>query len=193
MQKDIKSNLVENFITYQESNLHIDSIAFELKNNKAAIIWTDTVPGIISLNKKLIYKIKGRPLEKKLIRFVSNLNQIENRNEKFNLLANEFWPGALTIVYKEESYRMPNSEFLLKLIDKTNVLYSSSANLSGLPPIKSKEEAFKYFGNHKNNIIFIDGNYSQQTEPSTVFDIDKNKILREGKIKNEQLEKYIKK
>lgn len=192
MQKDIKSNLVDSFTTYKEIDDHIDLIAFELKNNKVAIVMTDTVPGIISLNKKSIYKIKKRPLTKKLIQFVSNLNQIDNRNETFDKLANQFWPGPLTLVYKEESYRMPNNQFLLKLIDKTNCLYSSSANLSGFPPIKNKEEAFACFNKFKDNIIFIEGDYSKQTEPSTVFDIDKNKILREGKIKNETIKSYIK-
>lgn len=68
----------------------IDSIAFELKNFKAAIVPTDTVAGLICINPKLIYSIKKRSKKKKLITFVCNLDQIPNKSENFIKIAKRF-------------------------------------------------------------------------------------------------------
>lgn len=61
-------------ITYQQSE--IDSVEFELRNDKAAIVDTDTVMGVISLNKKIIYKVKKRPHYKKLVIFIKDFDNI---------------------------------------------------------------------------------------------------------------------
>lgn len=185
-------NFNDDFITYKCIKNEIDSIIFELKNNKVAIIQTDTVPGIISLSKKQIYKVKKRPLNKKLINFISNINQVPNYNEKFKVLAEEFWPGNLTLIYKGISYRMPNNKYILKIIDDVGPLYSSSANISGEQPIRSKYEAFIHFKKYKNDIIFIEGDYSIHKQPSTIFDVDKNKVIREGEIKYESIKQFLK-
>ena len=78
------------FITYKKDLSELNGVIFEIKNLKAIIISTDTVAGIISLNKSLIYQIKKRNKNKKLIKFVSNINQIPNVNETFKKLANKF-------------------------------------------------------------------------------------------------------
>ncbi|MDE5841796.1 MAG: Sua5/YciO/YrdC/YwlC family protein, partial [Malacoplasma sp.] len=180
------------FVTYKKNISEIDAIAFEIKNLKAAIVSTDTVAGIISLNKNLIYKIKKRSFTKKIIKFISNVNQIPEANEIVKKIAKNFWPGKLTIVFNKESYRIPNDNFLIKLIERTGPLYSSSANISGLEPINNELEAFKYFQKNKNDIIFIEGNYYLNNSPSTVFDIDNNMIVRQGDISYESIAQYIK-
>ncbi|MDE6082463.1 MAG: Sua5/YciO/YrdC/YwlC family protein, partial [Malacoplasma sp.] len=178
--------------TYKKNISEIDAVAFEIKNLKAAIVSTDTVAGIISLNKNLIYKIKKRSFTKKIIKFISNVNQIPEANEIVKKIAKNFWPGKLTIVFNKESYRIPNDNFLIKLIERTGPLYSSSANISGLEPINNELEAFKYFQKNKNDIIFIEGNYYLNNSPSTVFDIDNNMIVRQGDISYESIAQYIK-
>lgn len=179
------------FITYKKDLSELDGIAFEIKNLKAIIVSTDTVSGLLSLNKSLIYKIKKRDKSKKLIKFVSNINQIPNINETFKKLATAFWPGKLTIIYKKESYRMPNDDFLLKLIDKTGPLYSSSANLSGHSPIIDIVGAFESFNKNKSDIIFIEGDYYKNNKPSTIYDIDSNVLRREGEINYESIRRTI--
>ncbi|MDE5767749.1 MAG: L-threonylcarbamoyladenylate synthase [Malacoplasma sp.] len=183
--------LSKKFVTYKKDITEIDAIAFEIKNLKAVIVSTDTVAGIISLNKNLIYKIKKRSFSKKIIKFISNVNQIPDANDIVKKIAKNFWPGKLTIIFNKESYRMPNDKFLLKLIERTGPLYSSSANISGLEPINNELEAFKYFQKNKNDIIFIEGNYYLNNNPSTVFDIDNNIIVREGEISYESISKCI--
>ena len=111
-------------VVYDERDL--DSIVFELKNFKAAIIPTDTVAGIVCLDAKTIYSIKKRDRSKKLITFICNLDQVENKSEKFIKLAKNLWPGKITLITKGVSYRMPNSSFVLRLISKVGPLYSSS-------------------------------------------------------------------
>lgn len=57
-------------------------IAELLKTKKfAVVVQTDTVMGLVSLNPKLIYEIKHRPNNKKLIFFVNNINQVKQLNQ----------------------------------------------------------------------------------------------------------------
>ncbi|MCF0217718.1 MAG: Sua5/YciO/YrdC/YwlC family protein [Malacoplasma sp.] len=175
---------------YKKDLSFVDIIARELKNNKALIVNTDTVAGILSLNKDLIYQIKARDLNKKLIKFVCDINQINNANALFKNLAKAFWPGKLTLVFQQESYRMPNDLFILELVKKTGPLYSSSANISGLDPIQNINDAIKYFSDFEKEIIFIDSDYTNSGIASTIFDIDNQKTLRKGEIKDEQLQQF---
>ncbi|MDE7433688.1 MAG: hypothetical protein K2M43_00850 [Mycoplasmoidaceae bacterium] len=66
-------------ITYQPEE--IETIEFELRNNKAAIIDTDTVMGIVSFDMKNIYKIKNRPHSKKLVVFLKDFENEEIFND----------------------------------------------------------------------------------------------------------------
>ncbi len=67
------------FKTYKYSD--INSIIFELMNNKAVIIPTDTIIGILAKDKNIIYKIKQRSTNKKIIRFISDKSEIPNLNK----------------------------------------------------------------------------------------------------------------
>lgn len=178
-------------VIYQENDL--DAIAFELKNFKAAIVPTDTVAGIICLNPKLIYAIKKRSKSKKLITFVCNLDQVKNQSEKFTKIAKTFWPGKLTLINKGISYRMPNSEFILKLVSKVGPIYSSSANLSNYEPITSYDDAINQFGKNNINLIFVNSNYNSKYIPSTIYNVDRDTLVRQGEISYEQIKKCYEK
>lgn len=178
-------------VVYDERDL--DSIVFELKNFKAAIIPTDTVAGIVCLDAKTIYSIKKRDRSKKLITFICNLDQVENKSEKFIKLAKNLWPGKITLITKGVSYRMPNSSFVLRLISKVGPLYSSSANLSNQDPITNVDEVINQFGIKNNNLIYVNSNYSREFMPSTIYNVDRDKLVRQGKITYEQIKKFIKK
>lgn len=182
------------FVWYDGEEKELDSIAFELKNNKVLICDTDTVPGVLSLNKNNIYKIKKRPKNKKIITFISKLSQIESeKRTEFLKVAKHFWPGKLTIIYNGISYRMPNKPFLLKIIDRVGPLYSSSANISGYPVIQKYEDVLNYFSEFKNIIIYMKIDNFDNHQASTIYDFDKDKILREGDITYEQIKNIINK
>ncbi|VEU61644.1 translation factor, SUA5 domain [Mycoplasmopsis fermentans] len=74
---------------------------------------------------------------------------------------------------------------------KTGPLFCSSANISGKPTINSYEEAIVNFKDNKSDIIFLESDFSNNS-PSTIYDVDKDKILREGEISYEQITRVIK-
>lgn len=168
----------------------INAIAFELKNNKSLIAPTDTIYGILSRDVNNIYKIKKREKSKKVILFIPDVSFIEGVDEKTIKIANQFWPGPLTLIKKKISYRIPNKKFLLDLLKITGPLYCSSANISGQKPIETYDEAINIFLKYKNDIIFIEDSF-KETKPSTIYDIDKDKVLREGEISYDQIKRCI--
>lgn len=168
-----------NFKTYTYNEL--DSIVFELKNNKAVIIPTDTVIGVLANNDSLIYQIKNRPKEKKIILFVSDIKDLGILNKKQKQFLEKFWPGQVTIIKDGVSYRMPNDDYLLYILSKTGPLYSSSANVSGKDTIVNTDQANKEFNVNKffYSLVLVKGK-SKGSTPSTIVNIDNWQILREG-------------
>lgn len=47
--------------------------------NKAAVVKTDTLYGLIALNASVIYEVKKRPSKKRLISFISQISQIPHQ------------------------------------------------------------------------------------------------------------------
>lgn len=170
---------------------NVKSIAKELKTNKkAAIIETDTVMGIIALNPDLIYKIKQRPKNKQLVTFVSSISQIKGLTAKEKNILKHYIPGPLTIVKNNIAYRIPNHKDAVSLIKLTGPIYSSSANISNCEPVADIDEAIKAFNKNKDKIIFVDGKNLSHI-PSTIVDLDKYKIVREGPIEGKRLLKEL--
>lgn len=140
-----------NLVSEREDEILLE-IERVLKGGGVAIVPTDTVYGLIcdGLNekaKKRIYEIKGRSLNKPLIGFVDSIEKVEKfaevRPEKIDILKDN-WPGAVTFILKAKkplshittktstiAFRIPDNEFLLKLIKKFDILASTSANISG--------------------------------------------------------------
>jgi L-threonylcarbamoyladenylate synthase len=116
---------------------HIDKIVDAINTNKACVVETDTVMGVLAKDPKIIYELKKRDQAKKLILFIPSRKQVTGLSSEHNALINQFWPGQLTIIFKGVGYRLPNHPKLIKIIEKTGPLYSSSANLSGNEPVKN--------------------------------------------------------
>jgi L-threonylcarbamoyladenylate synthase len=160
----------------------LEQIAFELRNNKAAILPTDTVMGIVSKNRNLIYTIKHRNRSKKLITFVASIDDVPILKPFEIDILKTYWPGQLTIVKKGRAYRMPNDNHLLALIRKVGPLYSSSANLSNQHPVIDHVDAQNIFGNtHTYELVLVEGKQKQE-KPSTIIDFDRKKELRIGSL-----------
>ena len=171
----------------------INSIEFELRNNKAAIVPTDTVMGIISLDKKSIYKIKKRPLHKKLVHFINNYLEINVFTDKEIQILKKYWPGKLTVIKNKIAYRVPNDKFLLNLLKHFSFLYSSSANISGKQPITTLDEAEKNFKKSRGKIILINTKrkIDNFTKPSTIINLDTQKVIRNGFLDGQKILKEI--
>lgn len=172
------------FKQYQYSD--IDNVAFELLNEKAVIIPTDTIIGIMSKNVNLIYEIKERSRSKQIIVFLpdhSYLTDLDSHQKEF---INKFWPGPITIIKNGISYRIPNDKYILYLLNKVGPLYCSSANKSGDSPITQTYEANSSFDSTRffHQVVIVAGKQLSNV-PSTIVDIDKWIILREGAMFND--------
>lgn len=164
-----------------------------LENNKAVLMETDTVLGIFSKNLELIYKIKERSREKKIVLFVKDVYQIDSHpSEALLKLTKAFWPGKLTIIYKGISYRIPNNDLVINTLNKISPIYCSSANTSGEDVFKNSDEAFEKFKNNEyaNELLVVKG-VSKRKLPSTIYSLDENKVLREGEITLNQINEVL--
>lgn len=151
------------------------------KYNELIISTTDTVLGIGGkVNekiKKLIYEIKGRDKNKKLIILVSSIKQARmfpEWNIQAEQYAKKYWPGATTLVVNNQGFRMPNQKKLLEYLEQNGPIYMSSCNLSNAPVCKTIEDAKLIFPEIKN--IYNFGKMTQQ--PSQIIRVEDGEILR---------------
>ena len=160
---------------------------------------TDTVWGLGALPTRAgtdaIFELKQRPKEKHLIIMSDSFEHIKqymkDYPEKAFELAQKYWPGALTIgvpVKDTDSMsfggvRVPKYrpfQELCSVIDG-HCLATTSANISGQPPLQSAEEIQKQFP----DIIVIDNAFEKMGgAPSTVAILTDNevKIVRAGAV-----------
>ena len=151
------------------------------KYNELIISTTDTVLGlggkVNEKIKKLIYEIKGRDENKKLIILVSSIKQARmfpEWNIQAEQNAKKYWPGATTLVVNNQGFRMPNQKKLLEYLEQNGPIYMSSCNLSNAPVCKTIEDAKLIFPEIKN--IYNFGKMSQQ--PSQIIRVEDGEILR---------------
>lgn len=151
------------------------------KYNELIISTTDTVLGIGGkVNekiKKLIYEIKGRDENKKLIILVSSIKQARmfpEWNIQAEQYAKKYWPGATTLVVNNQGFRMPNQKKLVEYLEQNGPIYMSSCNLSNAPVCKTIEDAKLIFPEIKN--IYNFGKMTQQ--PSQIIRVEDGEILR---------------
>ena len=144
----------------------ITDLASKLKNGSLALFPTDTLPALSSYPEysKKIWDIKKRSSNKPLILMggcIEDLFVFVNpcAVEDGLKLAKSYWPGALTIVlptignfsrylnFNSNSlgFRVPALKLARDLLIKTGPLATTSANISGEPPVKDELEASKQF------------------------------------------------
>ena len=86
-----------------------------LNKNECVAIPTETVYGLAGIGTSIIsarkiYQLKKRPLNKKLIFHCSNLEMVKkyfHLNNENLILAEQFWPGPLTLILKRKSKKIP--------------------------------------------------------------------------------------
>ncbi|MGC7186467.1 L-threonylcarbamoyladenylate synthase [Metamycoplasma hominis] len=151
------------------------------KYQKLIISTTDTVVGIGGPVSKevedLIYEIKGRDRNKKLIILVSSIKQarqFKEWNSQADEFAKKYWPGATTIVVNNQGFRMPNQKKLLEYIEVNGPIYMTSCNLSNAPVCKTIENAKQLFPEVTN--VYNFGPMTQK--PSQIIRVEDGEILR---------------
>ena len=198
-------------------NENIEAAGAILRAGGVVAFPTDTVYGLGAIFSdaeavRKIFRAKGRPENKPLSILVSDEKQVQLLAETVSCeaekLMKEFWPGALTLIFRKKQsagipdevtaggdtigVRMPDSEIAVRVIREAGLpLAAPSANLSGQRSASNAEEVI---GDLNGRIdLIIDGGDCPVGISSTVLDVsgEKIRILREGTITAEMIEKVI--
>ncbi len=146
--------------------LGADALSQHLLQGGAAVIPTDTVPGLAITPQQAdeIWRLKRRPADKPLILMGASVEALLRHaqapcRDDASRLAERHWPGALTLVVPAHGevlqalnpggtclgLRIPSCELSRELLQRTGPLATSSANLSGDPAATTPEQAALFF------------------------------------------------
>ncbi|KST67952.1 L-threonylcarbamoyladenylate synthase [Mastigocoleus testarum] len=186
-----------------------DLLVSGIRSGQLASFPTDTVPALATIpsSSSLIFNAKQRSLKKPLILMAANISQLwdyvsaDFERDNWHQIAQNYWPGALTLVVPASQkipaslnptdpttigVRVPDSEIARKILVQTGPLATTSANLSGQPPLRRMAEIAATF---PNVLTLSPQEVPLELEmgtgqPSTVAKWDGNnwKILREGSV-----------
>ncbi len=196
-------------------NIVIGKAAEIIKSGGLVAFPTETVYGLggDGLNPSAsmkIYSAKGRPSDNPLILHISNISQLKRLVREIPdmavKLANEFWPGPLTMIFKKSdivpketsggldtvAVRFPENKIAQALITAScTPIAAPSANTSGRPsPTRASHVEFDLNG--KIDMI-IDGGACEFGLESTIVDVtgDIPCLLRPGSITLEMLREVL--
>jgi L-threonylcarbamoyladenylate synthase len=165
---------------------------------------TDTVYGVGALAfdgkaVESIYAAKDRPIEKAIPILIGDAEDIHKVASGVPLiaekLANQFWPGPLTIVLPKRSdlpeavsatntvgVRVPDHAVARRVLRAAGPMAVTSANISGRPSPSTAQEVFEQL--NSRIALIVDGGKTPGGVPSTVVDCTGTKpvVLREGPI-----------
>ncbi len=206
-----------NTLLLGNKNEDIKVAATLIKQGGVVAMPTETVYGLAadalcgeSVSK--IFKAKGRPMDNPLIVHISEIEDIKRFNlvsefpQKAKLLAQNFWPGPLTIIMKKSdvipdevsaglstvAIRLPSHETARMLIkESSTVLAAPSANKSGSP---SPTTALHVMNDLSGLIdAVVDGGMCDVGVESTVITLatDTPRLLRPGFVTVEEIESVI--
>ncbi len=185
-----------------------------LKSKKLVCIPTDTIYGLSAnaFEKDLLKKaseLKGR--KSPFILLMDSINKVRGILSEIpvsflKLKSEGLIPGPITVLLRVRvkidyivsnegkiAVRIPSDDFLMAVLRELEFpIISTSANITGMPPAKTIEEAKKYFG--ENVDIYIDGGYLDG-EPSTIIDLSDSKIslIREGRVPFSKIREIVEK
>ncbi len=191
----------------------IASCALVVNSGGVVVYPTDTIYGIgcdpyNDLAVKRIFTIKGRSEKKPLPVLTYSIQEAErivSLGRTGRMLAERYWPGALTIVApiigrrispqamagnSSLAVRIPANKCVLLLLSHCRYLIGTSANLSGHRALKSAQEVID--SGLEGYDALLDGGTVEKGVESTIVSVeDKPKILREGAIKSREILHFV--
>lgn len=191
----------------------IEQVAAVIKKGGLVAFPTDTVYGLAAnaFNPDAIEKlflVKGRDFNKAIAILIGESNQLKQIASEFSGMAKKlskrFWPGALTLVVPIQQtlpkllsptetigIRMPDHNFVLRILKTTGPLATTSANLSGGKNPLTAEDVVEQLGNNVD--LIIDGGLCPGGIPSTVVDCTQQeiRIIREGGLSRKIIFDYL--
>lgn len=186
-----------------------------LKRGEVVVFPTETFYGLgaDAFNEAAVERVvslKGRGLESPIAVIIADREMLEqvvtdvpSAAEK---LIERFWPGPLTLILPAKKglpapllnqgggvgVRISSHPLATRLArDLGRPLTATSANPSGKEPPRTAAEAMGYFSGRVE--IFLDGGRMESEKGSTVAEIveERLKIIRQGEIPSEELEKVL--
>ncbi|MBR6572114.1 MAG: threonylcarbamoyl-AMP synthase [Clostridia bacterium] len=186
-----------------------------IKSGGVVAIPTETVYGLAAnaYDEKAVNKIfiaKGRPQDNPLIVHTCNLGMtreiVEDFSEDAEKLAQNFWPGPLTIILKRSekipssvsagldtvAVRMPSNEVARKLIEVSGLpLAAPSANTSGSPSPTSADHVLKDLDGKIDAIIISDDCTVGVESTVVTLAVSPYRILRPGFVTFEEIAEIL--
>lgn len=180
-----------------------------LTAGEVIVIPTDTVYGLSAMagNEQAVeklYRLKNRESKPGTV-IAASINQLVDLGIKkryLNAVA-DFWPGAISIEVPHslnylnqktgrQAFRVVADKKLVKLLEKTGPLLTSSCNLPGRSPANNITEAIDYFGGQV--AVYVDGGDLSDRESSTLIRIvdDAIEVIRMGAVKIDESGRIIK-
>jgi L-threonylcarbamoyladenylate synthase len=156
-----------------------------------------------------LFRLKGRPEAKPILLVVDSVPMAEavcRPTELFHALAEQFWPGPLTLVVPSQPHlpknvtagtqsiglRWPAAPFAGRLLNRfEKPITATSANKTGLPAAINAEEIRSQFDDGLD--VLVDGGSLPFRGGSTLLDItgDPPVLLREGPVSFEALQSFF--
>jgi L-threonylcarbamoyladenylate synthase len=200
-------------VTIPQTTESLPRIAETIARGGVIAFRTDTFYGLGAdpFNRSALQRIKqlkGREATKPILVVISDIDQIgrfiSERSRVFDLLAERFWPGALSLIGKAAlavphevtagtgtiGVRLPDDDNVRALVRACGgALTATSANPSGAEPPRTAEEVESYFGAAVD--LIIDGGEARVDLPSTVVDAGgpEPKLIREGAVPWSEIQK----
>jgi L-threonylcarbamoyladenylate synthase len=190
-----------------EPNL-IAYVAERLRAGQVVSVPTDTFYGLAADPVNLravdrIYEIKSRQKHKALSLMIDSIDMAERLaseiTKDFELLAERFWPGPLTIIVRASSrlplrvtantgnvaLRVPAAEIPVAIIKAAGFpITATSANLSGESECTTAQQVVEQLGARVP--LIVDGGTSPRTVASTIVDLSADdgswRVVRAGAI-----------
>jgi L-threonylcarbamoyladenylate synthase len=171
-----------------------------LNSGAVGVLPTDTVYGLVCRAAdedavRRIYALKSREHKPGTL-IAASIDQLVTLGIKARYLkaVQQFWPGAVSVETLHQidylnmgtgrqGIRIPDDAQLLRLLEQTGPLQTTSANQPGEPTATNVAEAQAYFSNSVD--FYVDGGTITDHIPSTIIRVvdDAIEILREGAVK----------
>ena len=200
--------------TDQEREAAIDAAAQALRAGEVAVIPTDTVYGIAAdafdaaaVRRLLAAKGRGREMPPPVL--VSTSSTVDalaiDVPEWARALFEHFWPGALTVVLRQQSslqwdlgetrgtvaVRVPDHAVTREILERTGPLAVSSANKTGQPAALDADAAEEMLGG--NVAVIVDDGAAPGGEASTILDATgpEPRLLRLGAVALQRIDAVL--
>jgi len=194
----------------QERAAGIEAAVTAARGGELIVLPTDTVYGIgadafipAAVTTMLAAKGRGRNMPPPVLVGTARaaVALVEDLGAFGQDLIDEFWPGALTLVFRASptllwdlgdtkgtvALRMPLHPVTLEVLKLTGPLAVSSANRTGQPAATTVDEAQQQLGEAVS--VYLDGGPSADNIPSTILDLTGTipTLLRAGAISVDRL------